>query len=153
MPPLGSICFIRRKAKSLDSAVSTARSGQSHEGLNPVFHIPTSPVLGAHPSLSLQSLSTHLYAVPAVLPGLDSPEQAWLLSILHSLSLLQGGCDFLCTDRTQLSRLLPRWRGNTRGGGGRRGAARGGGWGEWAGLLSSGKNKVSYDCTLEADTK
>lgn len=64
VPPLGSICFIRRKVKSLDSAVSTARSGQSHEGLNSVFHIPTSLVLGAHPNLFLQSLSTHLYAVP-----------------------------------------------------------------------------------------
>lgn len=45
---------------------------------------------------------------PAGSPGLDSPEQAWLLSILHPLSLLQGGRDFLCTDRTQLSRPLPR---------------------------------------------
>lgn len=44
---------------------------------------------------------------PAVLPGLDSPEQAWLLSILHSLSLLQGGRDFLCTDRTQAAATLP----------------------------------------------
>lgn len=42
----------------------SALQDQSHEGLNPVFYIPTSLVLGAHPNLSLQSLSTHLYAAP-----------------------------------------------------------------------------------------
>lgn len=46
--------------------------------------------------------------LPAASPGLDSPEQARLLSTLRPLSPPQGGRDVLCTDRAQLSRPLPR---------------------------------------------
>lgn len=45
--------------------------------------------------------------LPAASPGLDSPEQAQLLSTLRPLLPPQGGCDVLCTDRAQLSRPLP----------------------------------------------